>query len=132
MNRKFKFILLILLIIIVITYVEWKISSGDPNFHFGKDGGLFRTLESIVALGAIFFVAMTNTKRIQFLFLGLFTSLISTIIVYLILGFCNIIDNLPFHIISCISFVGLFFYIEKRITNVTKVKINNNNQENRL
>lgn len=115
MTRKIKFILLTILIISVIAFLEWKISTGDPNFYYGKDGGIFRTLESILLLGSIFFVVMAKTKRILFLLLGFFVSLISSTIVYLILGFCNIFENLIFHIISCLTFIILFFYFEKLI-----------------
>lgn len=119
MTRKIKFILLIILIISIIAFLEWKISTGDPNFHYGKDGGIFRTLESILLLGSIFFVVMAKTKRILFLLLGFFVSLISSIVVYLILGFSNIFENLIFHIISCLTFIILFFYFEKLITKKT-------------
>ena len=115
MSRKIKFILLIVIILSVIFYLDWKISTGDPNFHSGKDGGLVCTLQSILILGSLFFVVMAKIKRILFFFLGFFVSLISSIFVYLILGFCNVIENLPFHIISCVSFVALFFYFEKLI-----------------
>lgn len=118
MSRKIKFITLIILIVSVIIYLNWKIST-DLNYHSGKDGGLFCTLESILFLGSLFFVVMAKTKRILFLILGFFGSLISSIIVYLLLGFSNVLDNLPFHLISCLAFVALFFYLEKLFTKTT-------------
>ncbi|CAM2990290.1 hypothetical protein FLFR108385_12225 [Flavobacterium frigoris] len=115
MTRKIKFIILIVFIASIVTYLDWKIST-DLDFHSGKDGGLFYTFESILLLGSLFFVVMAKIKRILFIFLGFFGSLFCSIVVYLVLGFSNLIDNLPFHIISCLSFIALFFYLEKLFT----------------
>ncbi len=122
MGRKIKFIILILLIVIVIAYLEWKISSGDLNFHYGKDGGIFRRLESILIFGPIFFLVMTKKKHILFLFLGFLVSILCSIIIYLLLGFCNVYPDLPFHILTCLTIVILFFYIEKLILKTKTIK----------
>ena len=128
MTRRTRFPILIVLITIVIIYIQWNISTGNPNFHYGKDGGIFRMLESILFLGSTFFIVMSNTKRILFLFLGFLISLISSIIVYLLLSgiivylvpdFKSLYENVLFHVISCVLFITLFFYIEKLITKTT-------------
>ena len=115
MSRKIKFIILIILITIVIAFLEWKISSGDLNFYYGKDGGVLKRLESILIFGPLFFVIMANKKHIFFLFIGLLVSIICSIIIYLLLGFCNVYPDLPFHIITCLTIIILFFYIEKQV-----------------
>jgi hypothetical protein len=123
MNRKIRFLILMILIVSIIIFVQWNISIGNPDFHSGKDGGMFIIFESILVLGTIFFVVMSNTKKILFLFLGFIISLVSTIIIYLVLGFSNFLENVPFHIISCLGFIASFFYIEKLINkNTTNTK----------
>lgn len=108
-----RFGLLMILIISVITYVQWNLYKRNPNFYAGKDGGLFCMLESVLFLGAVFFALMATRKQLLFLFLGFFVSLIGTIVVYLILGFSHLYTKLLLHVLSCLAFVTLFFYIEK-------------------
>ncbi|KUJ52374.1 hypothetical protein AR685_04955 [Chryseobacterium sp. JAH] len=122
MIRKIKFCILIIVISYTIVYFDYKIAEGDPNFHYGKDGGIILIIESILILGSLFFLVMAKTKRFLFFILGFFTSLIGSILIYLILGFCNIFENSPFHIISCISFIIIFFCFEKLINKNTIVE----------
>ncbi len=108
MIRKIKFIILIILITIVIAFLEWKISSGDLNFYYGKDDGVLKRFESILIFGSLFFVIMAKKKHIFFLSIGLLVSIICSIIIYLLLGFCNVYPGLPFHIITCLTIIILF------------------------
>jgi hypothetical protein len=114
MTIKIKLILLILLITVVIAYQEWRISAYDLKFYHGKDGGIFCRLESILFLGSLFFIVMARTKKILFLFLGFFVSLVSSILLYLAFAYSNLFEtDLVFHVASCFAFIIVFFWIEK-------------------
>ena len=120
MTRKIKLIILISIIASVIALLKWRISAFDLRFYYGKDGGIFRRLESILLLGSIFFMVMPNSRRIIFFIVGFFLSLFSSILLYIALGFLNLFESdLPFHILACLIFIILFFSTEEMIAKTT-------------
>lgn len=131
MIRKKRFIILMIVMTILIIYVQWNISSGNPDFYSGKDGGIIRVLEAILFSGSTFYLVMSNSRRILFLLLGLIVSFFSSVVIYLILAytisyllpdFASVYENAFFHIISCLAIVSLFFPIEKLINKTSTSK----------
>ncbi len=115
MPRIIKFFLLVILIGCVIAYLDSRIATGNIVITNPKLGGLLIRLKSILILGSLFFIVMSRTKRLLFLFLGFFISLVSSVLTYLLLTKSNLLDlefELAWHILSCLAFIIFFFLID--------------------
>lgn len=114
--RKIKFAVLILIFTCVIVYINAKILSFDMRFYCGKDDGDFARLQSIIVMSTVFFFVMSQSYRFLNLILGFFLALFSSIVCYIASAFLPDFMGNPgvlFHILSCITFILLFFGVEK-------------------
>ena len=127
MIRKIKFSVLLLIIASVIIYLDYKISTYDMRFYYGKDDGIFVRLESICELSTLFFLVMSKHNRVLNIIIGFFAGLFSSIFTYLVVLGCfhKYLNNndLVFHIISCLVFIKLFFVIEKILPNRSLINL---------
>lgn len=83
------------------------------RFYAGKDNGIAKQFESICVLSTIYFLIMSQRKRLLNGLLGLLIGILTGVICYLILAFIGIY-GLLYHIISCLTFIIIFHGIEKR------------------
>lgn len=115
MSRQLKFILFILLAGLTIYYINDGIRNYDMRFHNAKDDGYFLRFESICVLSCLFYVLMSEHKKILNAIIGLAAGLLASIIAYLII--IVLIDEpftgTVFHIFSCILFILLYFAIQR-------------------
>jgi hypothetical protein len=115
MSRPFKFILFTLLTGLTIYYINDGIGNYDMRFYNGKDDGYVLRLQSICVLSCLFYVLMSERKKILNAVIGLASGLAASIIAYL---FIIVLIDEPFtgtvfHIFSCILFILLYFAIQR-------------------
>lgn len=128
MIRKVKLFVLTIIMTIIIFYYDFKISTYDMRFYSGKDDGLFVVFESIVICSTIFFLIMSEQKRILNILIGFFIGLLTGTLTYIVIAVSigKYLNNmiLVYHIIAFLLCVKLFFVIEKLLTK-SKVGIKN-------
>jgi hypothetical protein len=128
MIRKVKLFVLTIIMTIIIFYFDFKISTYDMRFYSGKDDGLFVVFESIVICSTIFFLIMSEQKRILNILIGFFIGILTAILTYIVIAVSigKYLNNmiLVYHIIAFLLCIKLFFVIEKLLTK-SKVEIKN-------
>lgn len=114
-----KNISLILIFIFIIVFLDYKISSFDINYYYGKDNGAFVRAYSIIISSILYFVISSHKKRFLFSIIGFFVGIISVIISYIIAGkidlYLNISHGLLYHILGFLFFISFFYYIKDKI-----------------
>ena len=95
------------------------------SYHSGKDGGLFKRLESVILLNILFYLIMSKRNRILYTLIGFVISIISSYVTVMIFGLLpdpineNTIMHLTTFGISYLSFFGIekLFENKKAIAN---------------
>lgn len=115
MKRKIIFSVLLVVITSTIIFINNGIKNCDPRFFDGKDGGLLAILKSNSILSSIFFSAMNYQNWAKNLLIGFFIGLLVSILNYFVLIPFHIPFNfeLIFQVISCSSFILIYFIIVK-------------------
>lgn len=116
MNRQTRFVLFLAFAATVILFLNDRINRYDLRFYFGKDNGDLARLGSTCLLGAVFFVVMGRGHSISQMLAGFVTGLCSGIVCYfaVVVPFNGIYTGLIFQALSCLSFILIFFLIEKK------------------
>jgi type III secretory pathway component EscS len=116
MKVNSKLVILLIVFAIIIIWLNNEIVKGNMSFYHGKDNGFIVRIESICFMSLLFFLIMSNRKRIILSILGFIIGFISSVFSYFI-SF-SIINNpgISFHVLACTLFICFYFLITKTKT----------------
>jgi len=123
MKRIILIVLLILINISIIFYINFKIAT-DISYHYGKDGGIFSGLKTIVLLSSVYFLILTKHNKIIFFIIGFIIGIISFIVSYFAVFWISNLSDIYFYLLAMLLFVLSFHHIEKQRT-IAKLKAKN-------
>lgn len=115
MKRATLISFLIILFIGISYYINHQIQANNMVYHYGKDNGVLAQFKSIIIMSLLFYMVVTQGKRLKSAIIGLGAGVASGVAGYLLysLTYDLISNGIVYPIYSIIIFIGLFLLIER-------------------
>jgi len=116
MKKYNLIVLLIVLNLVLVIYLNYKISSFDLRFYYGKDDGFFTRLEATCLMSCLYFGLLSKKRKLLFSIVGFVVGILSILISYLTVFYFLDFDGVFYHLFAILLFIFTFHLIDKRLT----------------
>jgi hypothetical protein len=123
MAAKLKALGILIIMVVVIFWLNNEIVNYNVDYYSGKDNGFFTRIISVISLSSLFYVVMSNTRKILMGVLGFLSGIVCCVLSYIVWLFFFNDYGLSFHILACLLSVTSYFLINALFPSLTRKKL---------